>query len=113
MPFPVDNIRSACAKKKTTLKQLEKDLGIGNGVIAKWENAKTFPPYDRLVAISEHLGVPVSYLTGETDKKESPTHEGVELTSENVQLLLSQMSAADLSALIADAASELAKRNAK
>lgn len=80
MPFPVDNIRSACAKRNTTLKQLEKDLGIGNGVIAKWEKAKGFPPYDRIVAIAEHLNVPVSSLTGEAENKKSPTPGGVELT---------------------------------
>lgn len=74
MPFPVDNIRSACAKRKTSLKQLEKDLGIGNGVIAKWEKAKGSPPYDRIVAIAEHLNVSVSYLTGE-EKKRKPDLE--------------------------------------
>lgn len=76
MPFPVDNIRAACAVKNTTLKQLEKDLGIGNGVIAKWEKSKSSPPYDRIVAIAEHLGVSISELTGETQKKEPPAPSG-------------------------------------
>ena len=79
MPFPVDNIRAICAEKGTTLKQIEKDLGIGNGVIARWENKKGSPPYDRIIAIAEHLNVPVSAITGEIEEKEkSPTPEGVE-----------------------------------
>ena len=79
MPFPVDNIRAICAEKGTTLKQIEKDLGIGNGVIARWENKKGSPPYDRIIARAEHLNVSVSALTGEVEEKEkSPTPEGVE-----------------------------------
>lgn len=94
MPFPVDNIRSACALRKTSLKQLEKDLGIGNGVIARWENAKGYPPYDRIVAIAEHLNVSVDYLTGEKQKeKPAPQKESglnpkyYELNQENQALV--------------------------
>lgn len=68
MPFPVDNIRAACQKQGTTLAEVERALGIGNGVIAKWEKKKGSPPYDRIIAIAEHLRVPVSDLTGEGQK---------------------------------------------
>ncbi len=72
MPFPVDKIRALCKLKNTSLAQLERELGIGNGVIARWENAKGCPPYDRLSAIAEKLGVTVEELAD--DKKEnSPT----------------------------------------
>mgnify|MGYP002515605954 CR=1 FL=1 len=40
MAFPVQNIRDACEKKGITLAELERKLGIGNGVIASWEKAK-------------------------------------------------------------------------
>lgn len=81
MAFPVENIRAACAKRNTTLKQLEKDLGIGNGVIARWAKIKGTPPYGKILEIAEHLGVPVSELTGEEEQKEKPTPEG-ELSAE-------------------------------
>jgi transcriptional regulator with XRE-family HTH domain len=68
MPFPVENIRSACAQKGTTLAEIERDLGIGNGVIAKWKKAKGYPPYDRIQAIAKRLDVPVERLTGEEQK---------------------------------------------
>lgn len=63
MAFPVQNIREAAKLKGLTLAQIEKSLGIGNGVIAKWAKTKSAPPYDRIVAIAEFLEVPVSQLT--------------------------------------------------
>ena len=89
MPFPVDNIRIACQKRGTTLAEVERALGIGNGVIAKWEKKKGSPPYDRIIAIAEHLGVSISDLTGE-GQKNSPLPDGRELSAlqmEAVQLL--------------------------
>ena len=80
MSFPVENIRAACEKNGTTLAQLERDLGIGNGVIARWAKAKGSPPYERLLAIADRLGVSVHYLrTGETGTKKSlsPEAEGI------------------------------------
>lgn len=65
MAFPVQNIREAAKLKGLTLAQIEKSLGIGNGVIAKWAKTKSAPPYDRIVAIAELLDVPVSQLTGD------------------------------------------------
>lgn len=65
MAFPVQNIREAAKLKGLTLAQIEKSLGIGNGVIAKWAKTKSTPPYDRIVAIAEFLEVPVSQLTGD------------------------------------------------
>ena len=86
MSFPVKNIRKACALRNTTLKQVEKDLGFGNGVIARWETAKGSPPYDRIVAIAEHLNVSVSDLTGENAEKPAPI--GDELSQEEEQFIL-------------------------
>lgn len=64
MPFPVSNIREVCKERKTSLAEIERTLKIGNGVIAKWEYAKTSPPYDRILDIANLLDVPVSRLTG-------------------------------------------------
>lgn len=64
MPFPVNNIRALCKEKGTTLAALEKKLGFGNGVIAGWETAKNWPPYDRLYAVAVALEVTVDELAG-------------------------------------------------
>lgn len=64
MPFPVDNIRRGCKAKGMTLAELERKLKIGNGVIRRWENAKTSPPINRLLEISEILEIPLDELCG-------------------------------------------------
>lgn len=75
MAFPVQNIRNAAKCKGLSLSHIEKSLGIGNGVIAKWEKNKGTPPYDRIVAIAEFLDVPVSVLTGEDIEKANEQNE--------------------------------------
>lgn len=75
--FPVDNIREVCKERGTTLAEVERALGIGNGVIAKWATGS--PPYNRLVAIAEYLNVPLSRLTGDDGTKKQPTSQGDEL----------------------------------
>lgn len=65
MSFPVENIRALCKKRGTSLAALERSLGFGNGVIAGWETAKSYPPYDRVSAVAAALGVSIEELTGE------------------------------------------------
>jgi len=63
MPFPVKNIRNACRLSGITLAELEREIGIGNGVIAKWENGKKSPPLDRLQMIARRFGMTVEELS--------------------------------------------------
>ena len=88
----VSRIRALAAEKNTTLAMLEKQLGFGNGVIAKWEKAAKPAPYDRLSAVADALGVSVDYLTGATDiKKQRPTINSGALLSdlpEEIQQLI-------------------------
>ena len=67
---PVENIRAACKERGTTIAQLERKLGYGNGLIAGWAKAKGSPPYERVLAIAQELNVSVDDLMG--TKKESP-----------------------------------------
>lgn len=94
MAFPVDNIRKGCKAKGITLAELERRLGIGNGVIARWENAKTSPPVDRLVAISWELEIPLDDLC----KEETPASteaSGVEVNPHYYELSESERAAVD------------------
>ena len=65
----VENIRQAAKRQNTSLKQIERDLGIGNGVIAKWAKASRMPRVDTLEAIAKHLGVTVADLTGKKEER--------------------------------------------
>ena len=82
MPFPVNNIRAACKSQGITLAELERSLKIGNGVIARWEKQKGYPPYDRLIEIASFLNTPVSRLIGkEQETPAAPKNDGQEWVS--------------------------------
>lgn len=84
MPFPVENIREACKDKGTTIAEVERALGIGNGVIGKWENGKKSPPIDRIISLAEFLGVPLQQLVY---GKQKPAIDYGGLTSEEIEVI--------------------------
>lgn len=79
----VDKIKALCKEKGISIYKLEKELGIGNGTIGRWD--KSAPNYSRLKAVANYFGVPVSELTEEA-KKESPPNGG-ELSEKDVRLI--------------------------
>lgn len=65
------NIRRLCASEGITLAALERKVGIGNGVIARWcgqlgePEAKGFPRVDILKKVADYFGVTVDDLLKE------------------------------------------------
>lgn len=92
MSFPVDNIRRGCKAKGITLAELERKLGYGNGVIARWETAKTSPPVDRLIAISEELEIPMSELCRADEKPASVSADGLDAIDQLSPALVEELS---------------------
>lgn len=76
----VETIRALCKKKKTSLTRIEEKLGFSNGYIGKMAKRPSSPPYDKLVAIANELGVTVADLTGDTENEKKPTAQGGGLT---------------------------------
>lgn len=72
----VETIRALCKKKKTSLTRLEEKLGFSNGYIGKMAKRPNSPPYDKLVAIANELGVTVADLTGDSENEKKPTAQG-------------------------------------
>jgi len=72
----VETIRALCKKKKTSLTRIEEKLGFSNGYIGKMAKRPSSPPYDKLVAIANELGVTVADLTGDTENEKKPTAQG-------------------------------------
>ena len=72
----VETIRALCKKKKTSLTRLEEKLGFSNGYIGKMAKRPNSPPYDKLVAIANELGVTVADLTGDFENEKKPTAQG-------------------------------------
>lgn len=62
--FSLEPIRNLCHQKECTIAEIERDLGIGNGVIAKWEKGKKSPPVDTLRKIAEYFDVTIDYICG-------------------------------------------------
>ena len=84
MPFPVENIDSACKKRGITIAELERRLHIGNGVIRRWKDAVGTPPIDRIYSIANILGVSVEYLM--TGQEKAPTEDGGRKRAELIRL---------------------------
>lgn len=55
-----NRIKALCDKEHITIAQLEKEVGLSNGVIGKWRTS--MPRADVLLAIAERLGVTIEYL---------------------------------------------------
>lgn len=75
MSFPIANIQTVCKERKTTIAELERNCGIGNGVIKGWEKSKGTPQLHQLVAIAEYLNVPFSRIAFGTEEKTAPVSE--------------------------------------
>ena len=62
-----ERIKELCAVHGISISKLEKETGLGNGVITKWD--KYNPRSDKLAAVALYFNVPIESLTGE---KENP-----------------------------------------
>lgn len=84
----VDRIRELCRREGINLKRLEEAVGIGNGIIARWN--KSVPSADKLAAVAAFFGVSMEYLL--TGKETAPAREEPELSEDEVILLLAYRS---------------------
>lgn len=68
----IDIIRQLCEKENTSLSALEKEMGYGNGSLAKAKSLSS----DRLYEISRRFHVPMEYLmTGEIERVDAETQK--------------------------------------
>jgi transcriptional regulator with XRE-family HTH domain len=56
----VDNIEAIITSKGLTFKRLERECGLGNGTIKRWENQS--PRLDGLIKVSKYLQTPLDAL---------------------------------------------------
>ncbi|MEA0554619.1 helix-turn-helix transcriptional regulator [Lysinibacillus irui] len=63
----VERIKLLCDEKKTNFAEVERNIGISNGQIRRW-NTST-PGTDKLEMVADYFDVSVDYLLGRTDKK--------------------------------------------
>lgn len=65
----VDRIRMLCINNGMTLTGLETELGIGRGIIKRWE--KSSPNMDNIQKVADYFHVSVDYLLGRDETKKA------------------------------------------
>lgn len=78
----VETIKELSAEKKMTLAGLEREVGISNGQIRKWDEST--PGVDKLQLVADHFHVSIDYLLGRTDNLSSgknPTYPEADLAN--------------------------------
>lgn len=54
------NIRHLCSKKPVSIAKLERETGIGNGTISRWDTSS--PSIENVQKVAEYFGVTVDEL---------------------------------------------------
>ena len=55
-----ENILTLCQERNISVRTLERETGLGNGVIAGWQRG--FPRVDKLLAVADYFGVTLDEL---------------------------------------------------
>lgn len=60
-----DKVKALCAEHQTNLSKLERDCGLANATIRRWELVS--PNMDSLVKVADYFGVSIDYLLDRGD----------------------------------------------
>lgn len=58
-----DKIKGVCKEKGVSVSLVEKESGLSNGTISKWN--KSSPTVDKLKAVADYFGVSIEYFLEE------------------------------------------------
>lgn len=89
-----EKVKKLCAEHKTNITKLERDCGLANATIRRWES--NTPNADSLVKVADHFGVSVDYLLGRgiyslSDAAQEYAKQFDELPEEKKQLAMAYM----------------------
>ena len=59
-----EEIKFQRTKRNKTLKQVEKDTGISNSNLSRWESGKVVPSIDFCVTLADYYGITLDELIG-------------------------------------------------
>ncbi|GHV17990.1 hypothetical protein FACS189425_05520 [Clostridia bacterium] len=66
----VERIQALVAAHSTTIAEVEREVGLANGSIRRWDNS--IPSADKLGIVADFFRVSVDYLLGRTDDPTPP-----------------------------------------
>lgn len=87
----VDRIQLIMRERGSTLKQLERDCGLGNGTIRRWEEQS--PRLDKLEKVADFLQISIDYLVHGSSENATPYNDsstvvGLALSETEVELIM-------------------------
>lgn len=62
----LENIRRLCSKKPVSIAKLERETGIGNGTISRWDTSS--PSIENVQKVADYFGVTVNDLLSPNNK---------------------------------------------
>lgn len=62
----LENIRRLCSKKPVSIAKLERETGIGNGTISRWDTSS--PSIENVQKVADYFGVTVNDLLSTNNK---------------------------------------------
>lgn len=79
----VNRLQAIAKERGTTFKQLEREIGLGNGTIRRWEEQS--PRLDKLTKVADFLHISLDYLVYGKSTLESGENSESELDPRTVQ----------------------------
>lgn len=67
----VSRIKDLCKKNKIALSFLEKELGLSQNSIYRWDKAS--PSFDKVEKVAMYFGVSIDYLCGRSETSHEPS----------------------------------------
>ena len=62
----LENIRRLCSQKPVSIAKLERETGIGNGTISRWDTSS--PSIENVQKVADYFGVTVNDLLSTNNK---------------------------------------------
>ncbi|SEU08183.1 DNA-binding transcriptional regulator, XRE-family HTH domain [Lacrimispora sphenoides] len=78
----VNSIKLLCKNNNISASQLEKDVGLSQGLISKWQ--KTMPSLDKIIDIANYFNVSIDDVVGRNKKQEELIQTLLQLTIDKV-----------------------------
>ena len=79
----LERIKGLCARKEISIRQLERETGLADRTIGRWDT--NMPSIDRVKKVAEYFGVTVDYLLGGDDSHMS--HDMDEELAEYLEMI--------------------------
>lgn len=69
----VNRIKEKCAEQGTSIKAVEREIGLGNGTISRWNTS--IPSYDKIMRVADYLHVSFYWLISGEESQELSSDE--------------------------------------